>query len=270
MRTRLRCHIVALALVLMASTSPARAAIDVVGDDERDVFIGTGGLVLPGSFSGSDTRRRHVADCLGCVWRYTVYCAYGADGLCAHAVVTCPLGKIRYRVWFGRTRDTTEVIGSVCWGSGRPVTRHDIDRSIEQRGERGIPALRPGYDPQGGTLVGVPIIVWAGQPAIVRPPALHLSGMTVRLTCSASWLWAWDDGERHWYQVPGAPYPRRDVTHTYRAPGRYRVSVTSRWRATYTVAGLGPFEADGPAVQQRASLQVPVRSGQTLLAPWNR
>ena len=61
--------------------------------------------------------------------------------------------------------------------SGLKYSWRDIDRAIAQRGVALVPPLRPGYDPPGGTLVLVPAIVWAGQPATLRPPAMRLSGM---------------------------------------------------------------------------------------------
>ena len=269
-----RVAAVGLLVCLGVSVAPGAhaapvAVVDVVGDDNVDAFVGTGGLVLPGRFTGSSATRWHVASCLGCTWKYTVYCAYDADGLCAHAVVTCPVGQVRYRVWFGRTPESVAVIGSVCWGAGRPLTRRDIDRAIAQRGVALVPPLRPGYDPPGGTLVLVPAIVWAGQPATLRPPAMRLSGMTVQLTCRGRWLWSWADGGSDWVAVPGAPYPSQAVSHAYRAAGRYRVTVTSRWTADYTVAGLGPFAASGDVVGQRGTVMITVRGAGTRLTPWN-
>lgn len=259
----------AVAAPALPHATAAVAHVDVVGDDQQDSFVGTGGLVLPGRFSGTTATRAHVAGCMGCTWKYTVYCAYDSEGLCAHAVVTCPLGMVRYRVWFGREADQLTVIGSVCWGSGAPITRRSIDHAIAQRGTRYVPPLRPGFDPPGGTLVGVAVIAWAGQPAVIAPAPLRLSGMTVRLTCRGRWLWTWGDGARQWYAVPGSPYPARDVVHTYRAAGRFGASVSSRWTATYTVAGLGPFDAGGDIVRQRRAVPVDVRSSRTLLTPWN-
>jgi hypothetical protein len=96
-----------------------------------------------------------------------------------------------------------------------------------------------------------------------------LSGMRVQLTCSPRWRWQWGDGHDQWTALAGARYPSRQVTHVYRAPGRYRITVTAAWQAQYTVAGLGPFAVAGDQVRQQATLAVRVQSAQVLLTPWN-
>lgn len=257
------------ATVAIGAAGPARQSTTVVGDDDADAYRGDGGLLLPPSFSGTITMRNHVAECLGCIWRYTVYCAYGTDGLCQHAVATCPVGQIRYRVWFGRSLADTVVIGSVCWGRATPVTRRTLERTVADTVWRTLPVLRPVVQPRTGTLTSVPATFLTGQPATYRAPQARVAGLVVRITAYARWRWAWGDGVVEWVSVPGAPYPSTQLRHQYRRAGRFVATVRTHWSARYTVSGLGPFAALGDPVTQDGAVAVRVRASRVLLTPWS-
>ena len=247
-------------------TSPSHAANpDVVGDNSMAAYVGTGGLLLPDSFSGSRSTKSSVADCLGCVWRYTIYCMQGANSPCKHAVTSCPRGTLRYRVWFGRSASTVSVVGSVCWGSSNPVTRRQVEGRIDDYVIRYIPGLRPGFDPPGGSLTSVPVIFWTGQPTSFRPPSFSLSGHSVSISARPTWRWTWGDGASAWKSVAGAQFPSRQITHQFRSPGTYEVGVTTVWQAQYTVSGVGTFEVAGEVLRQSRNLTVPVKSARTVL-----
>lgn len=159
------------------STLQAFSNEQVVGDNEIAAYIGTGGLLLPSSFSGSD--KASIANCQGCVWAYTIFCLYDEEGLCQHSVGTCPVGQIRYRVWFGKTQSSAQVIGSVCWGSGRPPTRLDIERGIDDLVINYIPDLQITLIPPGKTLTSIPVLGWTNQPSNFKPPKFQLAGRIV-------------------------------------------------------------------------------------------
>ena len=238
---------------------------DVAGDNSISAYVGTGGLLLPDSFSGSKATKTSVADCLGCTWRYTIYCMQGANSPCMHAVTSCPRGSLLYRVWFGQTPGTVSVIGSVCWGSTEPITRHQVERRIDDYVVRYIPTLRPGFDPPGGSLTSIPVIFWTGQPTSFRPPPFTLSGHSVSITARPTWRWIWGDSALAWKSVAGAQYPSRQITHQYRSPGTYEVSVTTVWQAQYTVSGIGTFDVSGEVLRQSRDLVVPIESAKTVL-----
>ncbi len=269
MKIRLAHWVLALALateLFVAAGSPGFAASpDVGGNNTISAYVGTGGLLLPDSFSGSTQTKTQVANCLGCTWRYTIYCMQGANSPCKHAVTSCPRGSLLYRVWFGRTPNTTTVVGSVCWGSSTPVTRRQVERQVNDYVIRYIPALRPGFEPPGGSLTSVPVIFWTGQPRIFSPPNFSLSGHLVSITATPTWRWTWDDGASTWKNVTGAQYPSRQITHQYRSPGSYSVGVTTVWQAKYTVSGIGTFDASGEVLRQSKTLDVPITSARTVL-----
>ncbi len=249
---------------LVAAPSHALGS-DVAGDNAQAAYIGTGGLLLPGSFSGSSAVRSNVANCLGCTWRYTIYCMQGANTPCRHAVISCPRGSLLYRVGFGKTPNTVSVIGSVCWGSSRPLTRRLAEVRVTDYVIRYVPELRPGYDPPGGTLTSIPVIFWTGQPTTLRPPSFSLAGHAITITATPTWRWVWGDGSAVWKSVAGAPFPSRQLTHQYRMPGTYNAAVTAVWSARYTVSGVGTFNVTGDVIRQSKALRVPVKSARTVL-----
>jgi hypothetical protein len=260
--------LLATLVIGFAATSelPSLAANpEVSGDNSIAAYVGTGGLLLPDSFSGSEVTKSEVAQCLGCTWRYTIYCMQGADSPCQHAVTACPRRSLRYRVWFGQTPDEVAVVGSVCWGSSTPITRRHAEGEVTDYVIRYIPQLQPGFDPPGGSITSVPVIFWTGQPANFKPAGFTLSGHSVSITAQPTWRWTWGDGTSAWKTVAGAQYPSRQITHQYRSPGDYRVVVTAIWQAEYVVSQVGTFEVSGEVLRQSQNLAVPVKSAQTVL-----
>ena len=258
--------IVTAAGISVFSITPSFAVDpDVAGDNSILAYVGTGGLLLPESFTGSKTVKFRIADCSGCTWRYTIYCDRGSNDLCKHAVTSCPKGSLLYRVWFGRTPATVSVVGSVCWGSSNPVTREEVEKRINDFAVRYIPALRPGFDPPGGSITSVPVIFWTGQPTSFKPPSFSLSGHNVSITAKPTWRWTWGDGSSVWKSLAGAQYPSRQITHQYRSPGNYSVGVTAVWQAQYTVSGLGTFNVTGELLRQSQILGVSIKSANTVL-----
>ena len=243
---------------------PAKA-IDVVGDNQAAAYIGTGALLLPSSFSGGQEVKNTVAGCLGCVWAYTVYCMYDQDGLCQHAVTGCPAGEVKYRVWFGYTAGSASVIGSVCWGSSQPLTKRNIENYISQLVINNVPPLVVTTAPPGGSLTVLPVVAWVNQEREFNPPAFSLSGKTVWLNAFASWRWIWGDGQIEWKSIPGAPYPRKQIWHTYRTPGDYSLNVTTFWQATYLVEGIGSFATSGEVVTQTVSTPIKILKARSVL-----
>ena len=242
--------------------------IGVSGDNANDAYVGTGGLLLPTSFTGGGAKAKSVANCVGCTWKYSVYCAQGNIDLCTHAVATCPVGQVRYRVWFGKTPDSVAVIGSVCWGSGRPPTRRSVEDQVNDVAIRYVPKLSAAIQPSDGTVTSIPVIARTGQPTKFSPPAMTIAGRRVSINATAQWHWVWGDGQAEWKAVPGAAYPSTQITHQFRTVGNYQVHVQTVWAATFTVAGLGTYPVTGEIVTQEATLTVPVRSAQSALTPW--
>ncbi len=254
--------------------SPVQASTNihstsVVGNDQNDTYIGTGGLLLPNSFTGGATQKKNVAACMECTWKYTVYCAADSSSMCAHAVVTCPSGQIRYRVWFGQTPQTIAVVGSVCWGSGTPPTRRQTESRVNDLVIRGVPNLALSCNPDSDTFTVIPVICWVNQPTQFSPAPFTLSGRNIRINATAKWHWKWGDGQSEWRSLPGKPYPSTQIDHTYRQQGHYAISVDTTWTATYTVAGIGTFDVSGDLLHQHDQGSMLVHSARSVLTSWS-
>lgn len=267
MRQAVACLCVVFAVTvqpLTASYAAPSVSTNVVGDDDNDAYVGTGGLLLPKSFSGPNSTKHRVAACMGCVWKYSTYCASDSVDMCAHAVSTCPPSQVRYRVWFGQTRQMVDVIGSVCWGWHTPATRKQVEDKIDDLVVRVVPGLHIHCDPPGDTLTSIPVICYTTQPAVFKPTPFSLATHTVRITANAKWRWSWGDDASEWRSVPGQPYPATQISHRFRSAGNYVVAVTTAWSARYTVSGLGNFTVGGDVVTQNAQIDVNVHSAKSL------
>ena len=237
----------------------------VVGNNELAAYIGTGGLLLPTTFSGDVSTVKAVADCPECVWAYTIYCQYDAEGLCKHATSTCMPDQLRYRVWFGRTAATAQVVGSVCWGFGRPPTRADVEKYLADQIINYVPRLSISIAPPGGTVTAIAVVGWTNQPQFFTPPVFKLAGREVAISAWANWRWMWGDGKIEWKAVPGTPYPGTQIKHQYREPGLYKLSVTTFWIGSYTVQSLGTYQIGGETLTQTDQIDVQVARANSVL-----
>ena len=260
------------ALVLL-SAGPARAA-DVQGDDAADRYVGTGGLILPGSIP--DETRQTVASCAGCAWRLTTPCVepglgtpFNGQSGCGSVTRGCPRGEL-LRAWFRGEGQEWRAIGLVCLGPGGPLTVRDVSDTVRDRVEQSVPALRPSAQPSTGVLAQLPVVFVSGQPGGAQHWVMSVAGVGVALTASPRWVWTFGDGARLATADPGSRHPIGGVGHVYRSAGARLVEVTSEWSATFTVAGLGPFPVAEP-VRQAATIGVLVGEGRAVLTPppWN-
>ena len=231
---------------------------EVTNDEKLDAFVGTGGLILPPSFTGSISNRIAVANCLNCVWRYSVYCSQDSQVMCAHATATCPKSKVRYRVSFGKAGVPPVTIGSVCSNGSKPVTRQRLGQEIENRILRYLPILKMGLVPSSKTITRVPIVVWCNQKSVFHPPSFQIAGTRVQISAQASWRWSWGDGTFLWTRVCGSPYPSAELSHQYLRAGRFHVSVESNWVGEFVIQGVGKFPTIGPPITQIANSGIAV------------
>ena len=249
-----------------ASQVTTQSADTTVGsNDELDAYVGSGGLILPKTFDGGPSVRQQVADCLTCIWKYSIYCAQDATVACAHAVTTCRSGYVRYRVRFGYAMDNLSTIGSVCWGHQAPLTRRVVIARIHQDALRRVPRLNPGYVPPGGSLVGVPIIVWSGQPSTFEPRPMYLSGLRITVTARALWRWTWGDISAQWTASPGSRSALTGLRHAYGRAGNYHVEVKTVWTAKYAISGLGGYTLSDQPIHQVHNLNVKVQDDRARL-----
>ena len=238
--------------------------IDVIGDDERDRYVGTGGLILPGSVD-EDTRVR-VAGCRDCRWRLADPCA-DADSACMSVVRGCPRGQRLLRAWISEDRGLTWVdLGVVCIPPAGLVTVAQVEAAIHDQFEAELPPTSIRFQPTSGVLPYLPVIFQSGQPKHLPPIVSTIADRIVVLMPTAQWSWRFGDGAGLTTDQPGAPYPDFSVSHTYGRDGRFPVELTTTWSATFTIDDLGPFTVSHVITQQEKT-SVSVGQGRAVLVP---
>ncbi len=244
-------------------------SVDVVGDDEGDRFVGSGGLVLPGTV-GHETRQR-VATCIGCRWQLADPCASspddGAHAACMSVTRGCARGAQLLRVWVSEDGGATwRDLGLVCIPPGGPVTVAQVAAVVSEEFERSIPATGLTFQPRRGVLPYLPVIFHSTQPSDLPPSEHVINGVRVTLYPRPSWIWEFGDGASLVTTTPGSTYPDLTVSHTYSRGGRMQVRVTTSWSATYMIDDLGPFQVSLP-VMQAATAMLLVGQARAVLVP---
>lgn len=239
---------------------PAVAATpaEFVGDDERDVFVGTGSLLLPGSMGSPG--RGAAANCPGCRWRATLACDLSSADACRGQARLCT-GEDRWlRIWLARPGGPWEDLGSACFGPGGPASRDRAEMLLVQQVIVGVPPLGLTHQPPGGVLPHLPVRFDSGQIAGPRQSSHAILGLGFVLTVEPRWTWAFGDGTGD--TGAGASGPR--VDHAYAGPGRHTVRVRTTWTGRYVVDGLGPLSIQQPVIQEAERL-LPVGEAHALL-----
>jgi hypothetical protein len=260
-----------LSMPMAAVAAPAAPAADVHGDDERDRYVGSGGLILPGGVD--DDTRHEVSRCGGCGWRLTSPCldaglgnAFDGQSACLSVVRGCPGLRELLRAWTRPVGGQWHEVGLVCMERTTPITVEQVDRAVAARFSAEVAPLGPAGQPGRGVVTQLPVLFDSGQPAGPQRRVFRVLGESVTLTAWPSWTWDFGDGAAMDTTDPGGRFPHDAVSHVYRRAGEFVVHVDSRWTAEFTVDGLGPFPVSED-LAQRASLQVRVGEGRALLTP---
>ncbi len=258
------CLMVSVPLVIMGTPQSgralwtmgaARADVGIIGDDERDAFVGSGSLILPPQVFHDG--RVDASDCLGCSWRAVVQCEMTTAGSCRGPARLCGPNGTWLRVYLTRPGAGERDLGAACYSEDGPVSRWRVEGSLRESMTEFVPALRPSRRPAGDALVQLPVYVDAGQEAGAREIDTTIVDLPVHLRLEPVWRWDFGDGRRVTGDVPTAD-------HTYRQARTALVRVATIWRGTYWVAGLGPLAVDAPVIQE-ASMAVPVGQGRAVL-----
>jgi len=260
--------LIAISLLLPPAAVAAEpctgADCEVVPDPDDAEYVGTGGLLLPGdSFTGTGDDRTAAATCEGCRWALLPMCrgegrAGGVE--CGPAASSCPPGEFRRIVMLLRPGTATwEVIGLVCLSPAGPTTVDDVSARLHDVVIEDVPPLDPQIQPKGGTLVQLPALFASGQPVRLGERSFSLVGFDIVLRGQATWTWEFGDGSSLVTQDPGGGWPDDSVSHVYERSGDFAPSVTTEWRAWFTVDGMGPFAVVGdPVTQTSGPLTLPV------------
>ncbi len=255
--------------VLATTWSGPSGPAAVVGDDQNDLYSGTGSLVIPSrGWQGDSGGRQRAASCVDCSWKITRYCpkADFAAGKCRLIRLGCPTGTMRVRVWLQRPGESWTFVGVTCQGASRPHTVAEVGEVVRGRAVALLPALRAAVQPANGALLGIPAVFRTGQPAAgIRGANLSVLDLAVRLDSRVRWRWSYGDDSAEWSAAPGGPWPDTSVSHRYTRAGMVIAQVRAVWRGRYMVDGLGPFVVPGPALTQDAAIPILVQPARSHL-----
>jgi len=247
-----------VAIVAGGVGATASQARDVIGDDERDVFVGTGSLILPEGMSRPG--RESAANCPGCQWKATQTCDPVSPTACRGQARLCPNDHFWLKISLMQPGGSWQVVGSQCFGPAGPARREAFEMSMAQRMEQAVPPLRPSRRPPSGALPRIPVIFDSGHPSDAMNWTWSILGMPVTVWAQPTWAWQFDRGGPIVpVDVPGGPNLGDGVSNTYRTRGSHEVTVRATWRARYSVGNLGPLSVDGTVNQVR---QFPVEIGE--------
>lgn len=269
-RAPVRSTVLALGTVLGALATllgGSASAVEVIGDDEHDRFVGSGAVFLPRTVSGE--ARVTAVTCHGCRWKVTTPCLRDeehSDAGCRGSVLGCAQGREIGRAWLARPGGDFEPVGLFCPTDGDVTAVADMNARVAGSMAREVPDLAPACAPERGVVVGIDLHCRSGQDSPAVNWVDSIAGYTIETTARANWQWSFQEhgisGPRTWVHsvdFPGADYPDAGIRQAFTSTGRHIVDVRATWRGTYTVDGLGPFAVPQP-VQQSARLRVPVGS----------
>jgi hypothetical protein len=188
---------------------------------------------------------------------------------------TCPDPAERlWRLW-GLTSDGDwAALGTQCAGpqgpppAATPKPQVTPGLVLAELKRIGLPSLEARTQPRDKTLVNFDTIFYADPQAFVR--TITLLGQSVDVEARpTSFTWHYGDGTATTTSTPGAPYPAKDVVHSYTdAHTTVRTSVDATYTARFRV-GNGGWRAipetvtiTGPAGVLRISEATAVLSGE--------
>jgi hypothetical protein len=131
----------------------------------------------------------------------------------------------------------------------------------------GLPSLQAHTQPEGKTLVNLATIFYTRPHAFTRTVTLLGQRVQIHATPS-SFRWHYGDGSVGTTSTPGAPYPAKDVTHSYADAHRtVQTSVDVTYTARFRVGNggwqtiPGAVTIAGPTSPLRVSEATAVLSG---------
>lgn len=239
----------------------AHADVTIIGDDDRDAFVGSGSLLLPPQIATD--WRASAAECPGCVWRSVIQCEMTTAGSCRGPARLCGPDGYWLRIFLTRPGGAEMNLGAACFGPGGPVSRATAEQLIRDRIIALVPPLRTWHQPEGSALPHLPVVFGVSQEASPLQASFDVIGLPVQVTALPRWRW--DFGTSRLVTTsPGERWPRTTISHTYRRAGEPDYAVTAIWEASYEVAGVGPLAVAEPVTQQSRST-VTVGQGRAVL-----
>jgi hypothetical protein len=117
--------------------------------------------------------------------------------------------------------------------SPRVVTR---SANLSDRLTKLVPTAGIAFQPEFEALANVPVIFWVDVPELFQS-RIAIIGETVDVALRPGFVWSFGDGSVLATTIPGSPYPRAGITHTYSKPGIYPVLLLTTWNGNFTHNG---------------------------------
>ena len=105
--------------------------------------------------------------------------------------------------------------------------------SLSDRLTQLLPQRNIFFTPKTGAVVQVPMYFWTDATSTFSTTSLIL-GISVGVTLSPTFTWNFGDGTSFTTDKPGVPYPDTTISHTYRAAGTYKTTLTISWAGTWS------------------------------------
>jgi len=265
------CLVASLTFAALQPAVVPAVGVEVIGDDEQDLYSGSGAVILPTSVSA--TTRHQAASCPGCRWKVTMPCLVDdehQDAVCRGVILGCPQGREIRRAWLATPGGDYEPVGMFCPSDGEAVSVAEATSSVRGGFTHKLPALRPVCEPPQGAVVGIPVHCRSGQPSAQVQWNDQVAGFAVRTRARAQWTWRFGPARGEPVTVrtrdPGSAYPRPGVQHSFPVAGRSQVSVQAAWDGEFWVDELGPFPIT-EQVTQHWELSVPIGSAVGVIRP---
>lgn len=252
--------VLALAVATVLSTTPAHADLGFTGWRTGDSgWSGKGVAFFPGgSYVGGGPGSS--SDC--CAWKVSYVCEAGPDGT-GCAAQGCPTGQNLASLI--NLAHEYNVYPLKCIDPGEPKSEQEISAYTGNRIKEIAPKASPGFQPRETAVTQIPTIFWSGQDERIQRSDSFV-GIPVDFDAVASWTWDWGDGTSELRtHESGQQWPDADVKHTYRKPGKFRVTLTTTWDASFSVSGVGPFPVTGDPVTQTTSFTITVKEARAVL-----
>lgn len=119
-----------------------------------------------------------------------------------------------------------------------------------------IPLRQIYTQPSSRALTGIPIYFWTTTNPYFSTITKVL-GISVGLSLTPTFTWNFGDGSTMQSSSPGGSYPLGELTHNYRLPGQYQISLAISWAGSWSAQGSN-YPVIGDAIVQHLSSSIQV------------
>ena len=133
--------------------------------------------------------------------------------------------------------------------------------SLSDQITRLLPGSKIMYQPANDALTGVPVYFWSDSNTVFQV-ATAILGIGVTVMMNPSFVWNFGDGTSLTTSSVGGPYPDATITHSYKSPGIYTVTLATSWAGSWAAQGA-ILPVLGGAIVQNTSATIQVSAAPT-------